>query len=346
MRNPLAVISYFLLFATCNTKSVDLILPEPVTNQSSALVMQNGSAIVYTFFGLDSTKTADGVHRKSFKLNLTNGESARIDDVPDSLGRLASSASVIKNKIYIAGGYAVFADGSEKSSNQLYRFDPQNESFELLAPIPIPIDDHIQAVYQDSLLFLVSGWSDSANVSAVQIFDTARNSWQIGTSLPEELASKTFGGAGIIVNDTIYALGGATFTKFYPPGKGFYKGAISKNDPSKILWVKADPYLGKFRYRSAVFHQEGKIYFVGGSNETYNYNAISYAEQRPVAPNKTSLVYEISSGKFSITPTKYEVMDLRNLVHNSEIGVYLVGGILTGQEVSDQVIKLSPADFR
>ncbi len=342
---PSAMKKYLILLASiflfsCTSEELSLQLPEPVANQSSAILIKDGAPTAYSFYGLDSTKSQSGVHKKTMRLNLETGLSQYISDVPDSLGRLASSASVIQNKAYIAGGYAVFPDGSEKSSNQLYEFNPEDESYQLLAPIPVPIDDHIQTVYQDSLIYLISGWSDSTNVNNVQIYNPSNDLWTAGTPLPDETEAKTFGGVGIIVSDTIYALGGATFAKNYPPGKGLYKGAISKENPTEINWIKEPAYPGPFRYRSGVFSQNGKIYFFGGSNETYNYNAISYAEKTSVSPNKTILVYEIKTGLFEEIETDLAIMDLRNLVQDRDGHVYAIGGIGENQEVLSAIQKI------
>lgn len=95
--------------------------------------------------------------------------------VPDSLGRLAASASTIRNRIFITGGYAVLAGGKELSSPHLFIFDPQTETYTQGASLPHAIDDHVQAVWRDSLLYVVSGWSDSLTVARVQVYVPSEN---------------------------------------------------------------------------------------------------------------------------------------------------------------------------
>lgn len=307
-------------------------LHEPVTNNAVVALQNDNQTILYSFFGLDSTKQWSGVHNKVFKIELESGKSSFLGNVPDEFGRLASSASVIRNKAYIVGGYAVFEDGKEKSSDHIFIFEVQTEKFSEGAAIPIPIDDQVQGVWRDSLLYVISGWSDSVNVNSVQVYNPFLNTWSIGTSLPDEREAKVFGGCGLIEGDTIYVLGGAMFEKFYPPSRSFYKGVIDPENPTQIQWIKSTEYPGEFRYRSAAFAEGNKIYFVGGSNETYNYNGISYTEKKPVEPNQSVLIYNIKSGKFTVVPAK-GIMDLRNVV-KAGTNWYVVGGIGNQQQVS------------
>jgi len=312
--------------------------PEPVTNQATAVLIKDGDPCVYTFYGLDSSKRWLGVHNKVMKLNLTDGTPSIIGQVPD-LGRLASSASVINNMAYIVGGYAVLENGKEKSSDHLFIFNPVTEQFTAGATLPLPIDDHVQGVWREKLLYVISGWTDSLNTNAVQVYDPALDRWDHATSLPDEPGAKVFGGSGMIVGDTIYFLGGAMFEKFYPPSRAFYKGVIDPSNPYSILWSRARDYPGPFRYRSAAYQAGASIVFFGGSNETYNYNGISYDGKKPVEPNVTSLIYLVSTGQFVTQPSE-GVMDLRNIVVGLRGEILIIGGMNPRQKVSSEIRKV------
>ena len=331
------IIFIALLFTMCLSNAPQLQLPEAVTNHSAVILQKEKENFIYTFYGLDSSKKWSGVHTKIFRVDLQTGLSKQIGTVPDSLGRLASSASVIRNKAFIAGGYAVFENGKEQSSKHLFIFEPLTEIITRGADLPIAIDDHIQSVWRDSLFYVISGWSDSNNVRNVQVYDPSTNKWQLATALPEEKTAAVFGGSGIIVGDIIYVLGGAQFEKFYPPSRQFYKGFINPRDPLQITWVNAGTYPGSFRYRSAAFSKGGKIYFWGGSNETYNYNGIAYLDKKPVEPNKSVLIYHIKKGGFSIAPVSAPVMDLRNIVCTADNRFYVTGGMSSRQQVVKNV---------
>ncbi|MFM9908879.1 MAG: Kelch repeat-containing protein [Chitinophagaceae bacterium] len=329
-----------LLVSYQTSLSQEIHLPVAVTNHSTVILRKDGADFLYTFYGIDSSKTWSGVHKKIMRVNLQTGKSAIIGEMPDSMGRLASSASVINNKAYIVGGYAVYADGKERSSRQLFIFDPVSETCTKGADILIAIDDHGQAVADNKLLYVISGWNDSLNVHSVQVYNPMTNTWQLATQLPNEPSAAVFGGAGTIVGDTIYFLGGAIFSKNYPPSRQFYKGVIDKNDPLKILWKNAGTYPGEFRYRSISFENNGKIFFWGGSNQTYNYNGISYQQKKPVEPNKTVLIYDIKKGSFRTKPVGDALMDLRNITKSSNNKWYLAGGMSKKQKPSNKVIEL------
>jgi N-acetylneuraminic acid mutarotase len=329
----------FFLNAT-SLKAQVLQLPEPITNHATALLKNNRQQYIYTFYGLDSSKKWQGVHKKVFRLNMQTGKSQLIGLVPDSIGRLASSAAVIGNKAYIAGGYGVYANGKEISSKQLFIFDAKTETFKKGADLPVAIDDQIQSVWRDSLLYVISGWNDSNNAHAVQLYNPVSNQWQMATPLPNEITAAVFGGCGTIYGDTIYVLGGAAFAKFYPPSRQFYKGIINKSNPAVIKWINAGEHPGAFRYRAAAFEKNGKIYFWGGSNDTYNYDGISYKEKLTVQPNATCLIYNISTGTFTVKAIKESIMDLRNAVKTTKQVWYVAGGIGNDLQVKKTVSKI------
>lgn len=329
-----------LLISSHTAYTQEIHLPEAVTNHSMVILNKNGSDFIYTFYGIDSSKIWSGVHKKIMKVNLQTGKSKMIKQVPDSMGRLASSASVINNKAYIVGGYAVYPNGKERSSRQLFIFDPQSETCIKGAYLPVAIDDHVQAVANNKLLYIISGWNDSSNVRTVQVYNPTTNNWQIATPLPNDTTSAVFGGSGTIVGDTIYFLGGAIFSKNYPPSQQFYKGIIDKKDPLKIEWKNAGTYPGEFRYRSIAFESNDKIFFWGGSNETYNYNGISYKHKKPVEPNKTVLIYDIKKGSFNTKPIANSIMDIRNAAKSSNNKWYIAGGMGKRQKLINKVIKL------
>ncbi len=336
---------FFLTFAsltTC-TKEARLTLPEPVTNNAAAALKKEDRDVAYSFYGLDSTLQADGVHNKVFRADLQTGGSTFVGNIPD-LGRLASSASVINNKAYVVGGYAVLANGKEKSSDNVFIFDPATEQFTRGATLPIPIDDHVQDVWRNTLLYVISGWTDSLNTNAVQVYDPAANAWQLATPLPDEPDAKVFGACGLIAGDTIYVLGGATFAKYYPPSRTIYKGAIDPANPLRITWINAGEYPGEFRYRAAAFRQGDDIIVAGGSNETYNYNALAYDGGNPVAPNATSLIYSMQTGGFTVRPSEISAMDLRNVAIMGDGNVWLVGGMEAGRRVTARIRKAVTSD--
>ncbi len=154
-------------------------LPEPITNNAVVEGYANGVPYVYTFGGIDSTKLYSGIHLRAYRYNTQTDVWDTLPPLPDTLGKIAAGASRVKDKLYILGGYHVFANGGEASSDKVHIFDPaSNRYLADGAPIPVPIDDQVQAVWRDSLIYVVTGWSDTRNVTDVQVYNPATDSWQ------------------------------------------------------------------------------------------------------------------------------------------------------------------------
>jgi N-acetylneuraminic acid mutarotase len=314
-------------------------LPEPITNNAVAEGFIKGKPYTFTFGGLDSTKLYSGIHKRNYKLDISNNTWQQIADLPDSLGKIASAASRIKNIIYILGGYHVFDDHSEKSSNKVHRYDIlKNQFLEDGASIPVPIDDHVQAVWRDSLIYVITGWSDKENVPNVQIYNPEINSWSIGNSVPDNHIYKSFGASGTIIGDTIFYFGGASMGKHYPIQNSLRKGIINKNNPTQIIWshqVLDSTIVG---YRMAATQINNIPHWIGGSTSTYNYNAIAYDGSGGVNPSNRDLY--LSNNKLSSRILKNLPMDLRGIGEINDSTKIIIGGIEKNQKVSTKVYLL------
>ena len=314
-------------------------LPEPITNNAVSEGFIDENPYVFTFGGLDSTKLFSGIHKRSYRLDITSNIWQQIADLPDTLGKIASAASRIKNTVYILGGYHVFKDHSEKSSNKVHRYDIlKNRFLEDGASIPIPIDDHIQAVWRDSLIYVITGWSDKENVPNVQVYNPEINSWAVGTSVPDNHIYKSFGASGTIVGDTIFYFGGASMGKHYPIQNILRKGIIDANNPTQIKWSHQVLDSSIVGYRMAVTKLNNKPHWFGGSTTTYNYNAIAYNGSGGVSPSNRDLY--LSNNEFSTIILKNLPMDLRGIAEINDSTKIIIGGIENNQKVSTNVYLL------
>lgn len=314
-------------------------LPESITNNSVAEGFIEERSYVFSFGGLDSTKLFSGIHLRSYKLDVSSNTWEQITDLPDTLGKIASAASRVNDKIYIIGGYHVFRDGSERSSNKVHRYDIINNQYlDDGAPIPIPIDDQVQAVWRDSLIYVISGWSDKENVPKVQIYNPETNGWEIGTSVPDNHMYKSFGASGIIVKDTLYYFGGASMGKHYPIQNVLRKGIINSKEPTKIEWSQHVLDSSKVGYRMASTSVNGIPHWIGGSKKTYNYNAIAYDGSGGVNPSQRDLYYD-DNELLELFDSKFP-MDLRGIAEINDSTKIIAGGIFKDQEVGKKVFKL------
>jgi len=317
-------------------------MPERVTNNAVAAGFINRDSFVFTFGGLDYTKKYSGIHLRSYKYNINMDQWAQIPSLPDTLGKIATSASRVGNIIYIMGGYYVFQDGTELSSNKVHRYNIENNRYlEDGIPIPLQIDDQVQAVWKDSLIYLITGWSDTENQPNVQIYNPALNSWMVGDPIPDNHQYKSFGASGVIIGDTIYYFGGAAYQKFYPAQNQLRIGVINPKDPSEIKWSIKILKEDLFGYRTAATAVNEIVYWIGGSQITYNYNGIAYNGTGGVEPSNHCISYNTEIGQWEIQSNLNVPMDLRNLAEISSTIKYIVGGIEKGQKVSNKILKLT-----
>ncbi len=318
-------------------------MPKSVGNNAVVCANIDGKDYVYSFAGIDSTRSSSGIHLQSFKYDVENDRWTQIPDLPDTLGKVAASASFVNDKIYIIGGYHVFPNGSELSSSKVHIFDPQTDSYlDDGMDIPVPIDDQVQAVWNDSLIYVVTGWSQNNNVNNVQIYDPANDSWQMGTSVPNNSIYKVFGSNGTILNDTLYYFSGAWFTSNFPNSTYLRKGAINPDNPTEISWSHFTPDPQISAYRPACTSVHGKIFWIGGSNTTYNYDGIAYNGSGTVPPNNQSFVYRPSDHTWESDRTYDQLpMDLRGIAEISETTKIIAGGIQDGLQVSNGTLLLN-----
>lgn len=318
-------------------------LPEPVSNNAVTTALVSDTLFVYSFAGIDTSKDWFGLHLRSFRYNTHTQVWDTIPDLPDSAGgKIAASANTVKNKIYIIGGYHVASNYHETSSSKVHIFDPLlNTYLPDGADIPVPIDDQVQAVWRDSLIYVISGWSNTTNVPNVQIYDPKLDTWLEGTSVPNNSQYKVFGASGTIIDDTIYYAGGARFGFNFPATTIFRKGYINPDNPTEISWTGATEPLSK-GYRMAASTYNNYAIWLGGSNITYNFDGIAYNGSGGVPPLGRIKLYTPQSGTISEFNDLFPpLMDLRGIAKISDNQYILAGGMLAGQEVTDQTLMIT-----
>ena len=332
----------FTVLISCKAKVNPDRIPITISNNAIASVDVDGRDYIYSFGGIGNSKDHSDITLRSFKYSVDENVWEEISPLPDTMPKIASAASVINGIIYIVGGYHVFPDGHEKSSSKVHRYDPVEDRFLEDAPnLPTPIDDHVQAVWQDSLLYVITGWSDSLNVSTVQVFD-ADGHWHYATPVPEEPAYRVFGSSGVIVENDIYFSGGAGNRSEgnFPVQHSLKIGHIDPENPLSIQWESiADSLAGIYRPGAIVIN--GNPYWIGGSSRSYNYNGIAYTGHE-VDPLSSAIFFDRKDGSLKISNmTVPLVMDLRGIAQLSSEEVAVVGGMLPGQVVSDRVFIIT-----
>ena len=322
-------------------------IPFPTSNNAVCEAVVNGEKFVYSFGGISTGKTYADIHLRSFKYTVSSNTWSEVDPLPDALTKIAAGASFVKDKIYIIGGYHVYSNGNEVSSNKVHVYNPSTDVYETDgAPIPIAIDDHVQCVYKDSLIYIVTGWSNTGNVPNVQIYDPSLNTWQVGTSTTNNVFFTAFGASGYILGDTIYYHGGASGGSF---GARNYlrKGFINPLDPTNITWLPYEVATGINGYRAACSGAGSMVFWLGGSSVSYNFDGIAYNGSGGVAPSARVLHYETSGTQyFDEDNQPYGVMDLRGIAKLSNSQWIICGGMDSTQTVSTRSFLLENSTLK
>ncbi len=319
-------------------------MPFQTANNAVCEAFVGNSEFMYSFGGIDTSKVYTGIHNRCFRYDVANDAWSEIDSLPDPEPKIAAAASFVKGKIYIIGGYHVYQNGSETSSELVHIYNPATNSFEANgAPIPTAIDDQVQCVYKDSLIFVVTGWSNTTNVPNVQIYDPSLDQWQAGTSTVNTSYFKAFGASGEIIGDTLYYHGGAAGMTF--AARSFMrKGYINPNDPTDITWELMEDAPGNAGYRSACSSEGNTVFWVGGSPTSYNYNGIAYNGSGGVNPSARVLHFNNSTYGYSDEVAQpYGVMDLRGIAKLGNGRWMICGGMDTNQVVSNRTFLLESA---
>ncbi len=317
-------------------------MPFRTANNAVVEAQVGDTTYVLSFGGIDTSKTHDGIHQKAMRYNVQSGAWSYIPDLPDTLGKIASGASYVNGIVYIMGGYHVLANGNELSSDRVHLYDPVSNTYlSDGAPIPVPIDDQVQCVYKDSLIYLVTGWSNNGNKPDVQIYNPATDSWQVGTSTPFSNQYVAFGASGDIVGNKIYYNGGAAGSFSFTNRPYLRIGEIDPLDPTQITWTYPDDNPGDAGYRMASMSYEDKMFWAGGAPIAYNYDGIAYNGSGGVDPMSRILMYDTDGLWWDEgIGQPYAQMDLRGIAKIASNKWIICGGMETNQIVSNRTFLL------
>lgn len=319
-------------------------LPESVANNAVVEGYAGDTLCVYSFAGIGEGLEPTDIHLGSWRYNTVSETWMALPDVPDVQGKIAAGASLVDSIIYVIGGYYVDPDLSEESSDDVHRFDPQTNTWlSDGANIPVPIDDHVQCVWRDSLIYVVTGWSDVTNVDDVQIYNPALNTWTAGTPVPFSNLYRAFGASGAIVGDTIYYFGGVRISGFSFVADNFLrKGVINPEDPTQISWSLLPEGPVEDGYRMAVTTTvAGEIIWFGGASVAYNFDALAYSDDSPVEPLEQIRLYDPQAALWEVYENIPEAnMDFRGIARGENESWYLAGGIDNNRQVSNALYRV------
>ncbi len=168
----------------------------------------------------------------------------RLADMPTARAGLAAAA--YDNHIYAIAGEGVTGP---VAANE--RYDPQTDTWETLAPKPIPVQD-VHAGVVGGRIYIPGGQLVDGSVTDVmEVYDPRTDSWSVGARLPQALS----GYAMTTFEGKLYLFGGWD-------GEGV-TDSVYIYDPDDDEWL-AGPPLPTARAYAGAAEAGGKIYVIGG----------------------------------------------------------------------------------
>ncbi len=314
-------------------------LPLAVTNNAVAIDTSVHPAVIYSTLGIDSTLQWSGITTRAFRLTLGNDRWEELPRVPGAVGRIAATAQVVGGQFILIGGYTVDSAGVEVSVPDVNIYDADRGEWVPGAPMPVPVDDAVSGVWRDSLIYLVSGWHDTDNVTAVQVYDPTADQWLQATPTP---GPGVFGHTGGVVGDEIVYIDGVTRNPDRPRFrliKQTWRGRIDPATPLEIRWDSLAPPHGPARYRAAAGICGADLVFVGGTDNPYNYNGIGY-DGRSSEPILGGFTYRREGDAWLASPAApLGTMDHRGLIVSPQ-GTWIIGGMRSGQRVASTMVPV------
>jgi hypothetical protein len=318
-------------------------LPIPTANNALTEVVLGTEKFVYSFGGIGENLDIASIHQRTFKYRVSSDVWTEVQSIPDTLGKIGAVASFVRNRIYLIGGYHVDGNGNEYTSNKVHIFNPFIDTFELDgASLPVPVDDHVQAVWRDSLIFVITGWSNNQNVSAVQIYNPYFDSWEMGESVPNNSDFRAFGASGYILGDTIYYFGGVAGSISFLARNYLRKGVINPDNPTEIEWLVDVDLPFTPRYRSACSGHDKTVFWLGGAELAYNFDALAYDGSGLVEPAAKILHHNTrTNNETEVSPTDFGTMDHRGIAKLNGGNWIIAGGIDSLGQVSNRTFLLN-----
>jgi N-acetylneuraminic acid mutarotase len=186
---------------------------------------------------------------------------------PTAEPRMGAVANIVDDKIYVIGGVIVwneFRSNPAVTSNWVY--DPRNDSWAILAPLPTATKYYASAVVYDKI-YIFGGLNPvefpDAVLNFVQIFDPKTNQWSQGTPMP----------VGVCYAAACTTTGLSASPKIYVVGGEYYNNCTERSvtnltqiyDPQTDSW-SAGASIPTARSYLSLTNIDDTLFAIGGKN--------------------------------------------------------------------------------
>ncbi|MFA5573780.1 MAG: hypothetical protein WC994_01865 [Brumimicrobium sp.] len=334
-----------LLFS--QTWKVTKIKPLPINNTENSIceAIIGNKKYVYSFGGIKDSFSIESIHKHVYKYSIEDDEWYSMPNVPDTMGKVGSSASFVNNKIYLIGGKYITSDSTEVYSDKVHIFNPSTDEFEPAGqPVPEKIAYHVQTVWKDSLIFVFSGKSSIGNTLNVHIYNPFFDSWSQGTQIPANPNFETVNASGYILGDTIYYFGGEkSENNEIVASNTFRKGIINPANPTEINWILGNPISYVPQFKGASSGQGNTLIWVGGAYSYYNLDSLINGSYSASLTNL--LIQHSPKITVSLFLHDFNLFNIRSIAKIGGGNWIVAGGIDTLKQISNQAFLLHNSDF-
>ena len=143
--------------------------------------------------------------------------------------RTEVSVAADGSRLYLLGGYGPGAGGDAEEPRAVYAYDPDDDTWSELAPLPEGLN-HAAAAVLEGNLYVIGGYRGSSfrGIDAVHVLGLSGGEWQVGPPLPTPRGAL----AAAVLDGRIHAIGGVD-------AEGRRSGAHEVFDPIEGRWSKA-----------------------------------------------------------------------------------------------------------
>lgn len=167
--------------------------------------------------------------------------------------RCAMAVCCYDNKIFVFGGYATYPGFPPLDSCEVY--DPENNEWSILEPMPVGIAHHAASVYKESI-FIFGGLDDEeAYLNTVLSFQVLHNTW---TLIRTEMFTARAECLAFTFNRKIYILGGCNQTSNLL--------SVEVYEPDTNKWQHGEDFPDDRKFTSMVL-VDHYIYVCGGMRQ-------------------------------------------------------------------------------
>ena len=234
-------------------------LPSP--RQDAATVVLDGHIYVIGGFGPSGSPTSTTyVLEQPPGTNLTPSASAppapvfpvgswtTARSIPEAIDHAAAAA--LDGYIYVAGGSV-----EKLVSNKFWRYDPGDDSWALMPPLPVPRYQATMQAYGDKLYLIGGASSHAQDERSIEVFDPATASWSL---IDDALGSEREASQTALFGGRIALVGGRDREEHNFASCDLY-------DPDRNAWsVCSNLHLARSDFGLASV--EDRLFAIGGTN--------------------------------------------------------------------------------